>query len=688
MTRDLVFEIGTEEIPAAYMPNAIRDMEALAREKLSGANLSFGSLRTMGTPRRLVLYVYDLAENQAGWLKEVRGPKREQAFDAEGRPTSAALGFARAQGVTVESLEVREMSGVDYVFAVKKESGKKTVEVLPGVLREIVVDLGFPKAMRWAYSEFRFARPIRWMLALLGNEVIPVQIENVEASNVTFGHRFLSERPITVNEAANYFELMEKAFVVVDHERRRQMIWEQILNTAEQAGGYPYNDEELLEEVNFLLEYPAAFYGKFSPEYLVLPTEVLTTTMIEHQRYFPVFSDDGKLLPGFIGVRNGDEYNLEKVKAGNERVLRARLEDALFFYREDTKQPLASKVELLKNVVYQARLGTVWSKVERLQDIAVFIGKETGLGRETTIRRAAYLCKADLETNMVYEFPELQGIMVRYYALASGEDPEVAEAILEHYLPRFAGDRLPETSAGIAVSLAEKLDNLVGCFCINIKPSGSQDPYALRRQALGLVNIILKRGLRLDLEKAIRFVYQGFAPIKPDLSCEETVGEVLDFVLQRLRGILSDSGISYDVLDAVLAVPQGDVLEVRKRAEALQEFKQSEYFEDGMVVFNRCYNSAKKWDNRDVDEVLLETEAERRVYQWLAQTEPLLNELKERGEYGEYLITLSKGRAGVDELFDAVMIMAEDPKLRKNRLSLLRRISDSFLNLGDFSRLV
>lgn len=688
MARDLVFEIGTEEIPAAYMPDAIRDMEALAREKLGQAKLDFGKLVTTGTPRRLVLYVYGLAECQPDWVKEVRGPKRDQAFDAEGRPTPAALGFARAQGVEVEQLEVREVSGIGYVFAVKRESGKRTTEVLPAVLREIVEGLSFPKSMRWAYTEFRFARPIRWMLALFGNEIIPVKIENVEAGNVTYGHRFLSEGPITVPEAAEYFRLMEEGFVVVDHQRRRDIIWEQVVATAQKAGGSPYEDQELLDEVNFLVEYPTAFYGNFSPEYLTLPPEVLTTTMIEHQRYFPVFGDGGNLLPGFVGVRNGDDYNLEEVKEGNERVLRARLEDALFFYREDTKEPLENKVELLKNVVYQARLGTVWSKVERLQDIAAFVGREAGIGEEATIRRAAYLCKADLETSMVYEFPELQGIMGRYYALAGGENPEVAEAILEHYLPRFAGDRLPQTPAGIAVSLAEKLDNLIGCFSINIRPSGSQDPYALRRQALGLVNIILSRELRIDLEKVLRFVYRHFEAIGPDLGCDEAVKEVLDFILQRLRGMLLDNGISYDVVDAVLAVPRGDLLEVKERAEALYQFKQSPLFEDAMVVFNRCYNLAKKWEMTEVDETLLKTDAEKRVYEWLTRTEPDLRELKDRREYSEYLATLSQARPLVDELFDAVMIMVEDQDLRSNRLSLLRRISSLYLDLGDFSRLV
>ncbi|NLU51137.1 MAG: glycine--tRNA ligase subunit beta [Syntrophomonadaceae bacterium] len=688
MARDLVFEIGTEEMPAAYMPGAIRELERLARDKFAETGLAYQSLRTTGTPRRLVLYVEGLAETQPDSIKEARGPKRDQAFDDNGQPTRAALGFARAQGVEVDQLELREVSGVTYVFAVKKEIGKNTMEVLPGLLENLVRSMGFPKSMRWGYSELRFARPIRWMLALFGRETVPVQVENIRADNQTFGHRFLAEGPFKIGDASEYFRRMEELFVIVDHVQRQALIREQVTRVAAQNGGRPLEDEELLEEVNFLLEYPTAFYGEFSPEYLTIPPEVLTTSMREHQRYFPVFSPENQLLPGFVGVRNGDDYNLQTVKEGNERVLRARLEDALFFYREDTKEPLELRVELLKNVVYQARLGTVYAKTARLQEISTYIGRELGLGQTEKIRRAAYLCKADLETNMVYEFPELQGIMGRYYARSSGEEPEVAEAIFEHYLPRFAGDDLPSTPAGIAVSLAEKLDNLVGCFSIGIKPTGSQDPYALRRQALGIVNILLHRNLPLDLKKVIERVYQGFVPISPDFSSEETTSEVLDFILQRMRGLLLERGISYDVLDAVLAVPEGNLLRVNNRVQVLSEFKANERFEDLMIVFNRCYNLARKWHQTAVDESGFEVDQERRLFARLTSGTPTWRAKLEAGDFQSYLVELAGLRPEVDALFDAVMIMAEDRRVRANRLGMLRWISNLFLDFADFSRLV
>ncbi len=687
MVRDLVFEIGTEEIPAAYMPETIEDIAWLARQKLEEAGLEYEGLTSTGTPRRLVLYLSGLAETQPDSVREVKGPKSKQAYDEDGEPTRAALGFARAQGVKVEDLQLKKVGEAVHVFAVKRETGQATPAILPGLLEDLVQSLGFPKSMRWGYGQMRFARPIRWLLALYGSEVIPVELENVQADRYTYGHRFLVEEPVVINEAGEYFGRLEEAFVIVDHQRRQDIIRQQVIEAAAARGYRPMDNEKLLHEVNFLLEYPTAFMGEFSSEYLNLPVEVLTTSMIEHQRYFPVFAKDGGLQPGFIGVRNGDSYNIDEVKEGNERVLRARLEDALFFYREDTQEPLGDKVELLKNVVYQARLGTVYAKVARLQDTAAFIGEELGFEHQQTIRRAAYLCKADLETNMVYEFPELQGIMGRYYAHSSGEDAEVAEAIFEHYLPRFAGDQLPSTRAGIAVSLAEKFDNLVGNFCIGVKPTGSQDPYALRRQALGIVNIILNRGLSLDLNQTIQEVYRGFVPIDPDLSAEETTSQVLEFILQRMRVLLLERGFSYDVLDAVLAVPEGDILRVYHRIQALSQFKHHPGFEDLMVVFNRCHNLARKAEQTEVDETIFTTEEEQTLYDRLQAETPDMQVWLRNGEFEKYLAALTGLRPVVDALFEAVMIMDKDEAVRANRLGLLRWISSLFLDFADFTKL-
>ncbi|MCR4399615.1 MAG: glycine--tRNA ligase subunit beta [Syntrophomonadaceae bacterium] len=688
MARDLLFEIGTEELPAAYMPDAIRDMEALARQRLEEAGLTFASLRAMGTPRRLALLVGGLEERQPDALRETRGPRREQAFDAAGTPTRAAIGFARAQGVAVDSLQVREVGGVEYVFAVREEKGRPTAELLPGLLQEVLTGLGFPRSMRWGYGELRFARPIRWMVALYGEEVVPVRVEGLVADRVTWGHRFLAEQPLRLAQAADYARCLEEAYVIVDHDRRRDLIARQVREVAAAQGGVPMENPELLEEVNFLVEYPTAFFGSFSADYLAVPPEVLTTTMVEHQRYFPVFSPGGALMAGFVGVRNGTDYNLAEVREGNERVLRARLEDALFFYREDTREHLETRVPLLKQVGYQARLGTVWAMVERLQDTAEFIARQLGFEDLDTVRRAAFLCKADLETSMVYEFPELQGVMGRYYARVSGEPEEVAQAIFEHYLPRFAGDQLPATRAGIAVSLAEKCDNLVGCFCIGLRPSGSADPYALRRQALGIVHTVLARDLRLDLTQVLARVYQGFSHVPPDHGCEETCREVLDFILQRLRGVLLERGVPYDVLDAVLESPEGDLVRLVQRAQALAAFKSRPEHEDLMVVFNRCFNLSRKWERTAVDPACFEHDAERTLFEALEANTGEWNRRLQAGEYEAYLQELAGLRPMVDALFDAVMVMVEDERVRANRLGLLRRVSNLCLQMGDFSRLV
>jgi len=687
VAKDLLFEIGTEEMPALLMPEAIEGLRNLAESTLAAARLPYKSLRTAATPRRLALMVEGLPEQQAESLREARGPKADKAFDAEGNPSKAVLGFARSQGVAVEDLVTREVGGHKYLFASIREPGQPTIEVLPAILGQIITGIPFTRSMRWGYSELRFIRPIRWMVALFGGEVVPFEIEGVRTGNLTYGHRFLAPGAVEVKGTGEYLEKLRQAFVLADVQERRDWIWEQVQQVARNQGGKVIEDEELLDEVTFLVEYPTAFAGSFSADYLSIPPEVLVTSMKEHQRYFPVQDEKGKLMPLFIGVRNGTPDNIDVVKEGNERVLKARLEDAHFFYREDTKEPLANKVELLKNVIYQARLGTIWAKTERLQRLAVFIARESGLAGEELTARAALLCKADLETSMVYEFPELQGAMGRYYALLDGEDPLVAQAIFEHYLPRFAGDALPSSPPGIALSLAEKLDNLVGNFAIGVKPSGSQDPYALRRQALGIVAIILGKGLKLDLRKAIGFAYRQFE-VNLDLSEEDTVSAVLDFILLRLRGVLQDEGISYDVLDAVLAVPGSELLEIRDKARALEDLKTRPLFPDLMVAFNRPFNLSRKGGDRPVLPDLFQDEAERQLLAAVERLSPELKGYLNQNDYLAYGAKLAELRPYLDTFFERIMVMVEDEAVRENRLALLKRVVQLFLRFADFSRLV
>lgn len=687
MAKNLLFEIGTEEMPALLMPAAINELKRLVESELNTARLTYKSVRVEGTPRRLVLMVEGLSEQQAEWTKEIRGPKADKAFDSEGQPTKAVLGFARSQGVSVEDLITQEVRGNDYVFASIKEAGQPTIQILPQILEQIITGISFVRSMRWGYSKIRFIRPIRWMVALFGEEVVPFQIENVIAGNVTYGHRFLAPGPIAIKGTKEYIEGLRRAYVLVDVRERRDWIWEQVNKVAENQGGHIVKDEDLLEEITYLVEYPAAFAGTFSADYLSIPSEVLVTSMKEHQRYFPVVDDLGKLMPVFIGVRNGTTDNIEIVVEGNERVLKARLEDANFFYCEDTKEPLESKVILLKNVIYQARLGTIWAKAERLRKLSIFIARELGFDQDQLIERAAMLCKADLETNMVNEFPELQGVMGRNYALLDGEEPVVAEAILEHYLPRFAGDKLPVSPPGIALSLAEKFDNLVGNFAIGVKPTGSQDPYALRRQALGVVAIVLGSNLQLDLDQVIRKSYQQFEA-NLDLTEEETVSTVWEFILLRLRGVLQDEGISYDVLDAIMSKPSPQLLLISERAQALAELKDQSYFDDLMVAFNRCFNLSSKGGDRPVRPELFEDQAEQDVYEMAEGLDQELTCYLSQGEYFSYCEKLATMRPCLDTFFERIMVMVEDESTRENRLALLKQVVQLFVNFADFSKLV
>ncbi len=688
MARDLLLEIGVEEMPSAYMGRAIADLKANAQKQLDDARLAYKEILSYGTPRRLTLWIQGLEETQPDALLEIRGPKKSIAFDLQGNPTKAGLGFARSQKVDFNNLEVREVGGVEYIFVIKKEKGNASTAILPGILLDIINGLSFPKSMRWGYYHTRFARPIRWLLALLGSEKIDIQVENIKSNSETYGHRFLSSGALPVKDATHYFQVLRENYVILDQEERKALIRKQVLDVAAAAGGRPMENGDLLEEITYLLEYPTAFYGQFSPSYLEVPPEVLTTSMIEHQRYFPVFDNQRQLMPGFIGVRNGTYYSLDVVRAGNERVLKARLEDALFFWNEDTRRPLVDMAAGLTEVLFHERLGSIMDKVERLQTLAVAIGEACSLSDADTLKRAAMLCKADLVSSMVYEFPELQGIMGRYYAIKSGEQSEVSQAIFEHYLPRSAGDILPASESGKVLSLAEKLDNLAGCFAIGLKPSGSQDPYALRRQAMGIVHIILDSGLSLDLAALAVKAYDNFATIKTDSSREETVSEVLDFIMQRMRGVLLERGYSYDLIDATLAVPSNDINDIATRIKALQDLRQSEIFEDFMVVYNRCNNLTKKWHDDSINVEVLMDESEinlNRSFNLIKYD--VYRNINARDYLGACKM-LAGLRPEVDTFFNAVMVMVDDVELKAARLGLLKAIANLCNFIADFSKIV
>ncbi|WP_027719088.1 glycine--tRNA ligase subunit beta [Desulfovirgula thermocuniculi] len=689
--RDFLLEIGTEEIPARFIDPAVEQLKELAAAVLQENRLRYREIKTFGTPRRLTLYVCGLAEVQDPLVQEVRGPAVKVAFNQAGEPTRAALGFAKSQGVEVKDLVIKSVGPVEYVFAVLRQEGRPAMEVLPQICPALISGLHFPKPMRWGNLEVRFARPIRWLLALYGSEVVEFTYAGLRSGRVTYGHRFLSRGPLEVEHAAHYFEIMEKGRVVVDHRARREMIWRQVQELAARIGGRVERDEELLAEVANLVEYPVALCGSFEESFLELPGEVLITPMREHQRYFPVWDAQGKLLPRFIAVANGNEEHLDTIRTGNERVLRARLADAVFFWKEDLAVPLARRVEDLKKVVWQENLGSLYDKVERLVGLSRYLAGVFHLAPQERekVSRAAYLCKADLVTTMVYEFPELQGVMGREYALRGGEDPEVAWAIFEHYLPRFAGDALPATMAGRILSLAEKMDNLVGCFAVGIEPTGSQDPYGLRRQALGFCHIVLDGRLVFSWRELAEQAYEQYRrQVKLDLPREALLSRLAEFFAQRLRGIFTERGFSYDTVEAVLAVGFDDMAGALERLQALAAFREGEEFEAVHTAFTRAHNLSRRHGSTTVDYAALVHPAEVDLYRAIREVQGAVEEHLAQRRFLEALKAVARLKEPVDSFFDAVMVMVEDEKTRNNRLGLLKAVATLVLNVADLSKLV
>lgn len=676
MSHRVLLEIGMEECPARFMPSAMQQLERLVAEQFRAARIAFDTVRSLGTPRRLTVLVDGVADTQEDLAEEVKGPPKQAAFDAEGRPTKAAEGFARKQGVSVEELEVRETEQGAYVYALKRESGRPTPEVLTEVLPSVIQRLSFPKSMRWGSGTTRFIRPIRWIVALFDDAIVPFEYAGVHSGRESRGHRFLSEGPVVIPDPDGYVSALRSAGVVVDPEERRQMIAAQLVQCANEVNAQVWEDSELLDEVTFLVEHPTALLGSFDPSYLDLPVEVLVTTMKKHQRYFPLIDKQGNPVPQFIAVRDGDTRALDQVRVGNEKVLAARLADARFFFEEDHKVPLADRVEQLGEVLFQEALGSMRDKVERIVRLTQYLGEALDIdAHELRLAlRAAELCKADLMTQMVYEFPELQGIMGREYALADGEDELVAQAIDEHYAPRFSGDAPPETAAGSLVSLADRLDTLAGCFAVGLMPTGSQDPYALRRHALGLLHILLERQWTLSLPAALDYALNGLSDrVQWSAELKELL---LEFIAGRLRGILLEQGYRADHVDAVLARGLNDVPDVVERLNALKELDAAGILPVVMRIHERTANLAGKAEDNSVAEDLLAEPAEERLWTTLRQAEQAFHAHVAERDYVAAMRAVQELAPDVDAFFDAVMVMVEDERTRQNRLSLLKRISD------------
>jgi len=682
MNNYLLLEIGVEELPSRFGQTTLDQIENNLSKLLKEERVNFDNIDKYATPRRLTFVIKNLADKAS----DLEGPAKKIAVDEEGNFTKPALGFMKSKGLDPENVYFKQVGNAEYLFGTIKQSGKETAEILKNIIPTAIKNVTFPKAMRWGGKNMRFARPIRWMVALLNDNVLDVNLEGIKASNVTKGHRFLGEREFEVNSVEDYFEKLEKNYIILDQHKRKAMIKEQAIEVANSLGGEVELDDDLLEEITFLVEYPTAFYGEFEEDYVKLPKEVVTTPMKEHQRYFPV-SKDGKLLPYFIAVRNGDSHRIDIVKAGNEKVLKARLADALFFYKEDTKKPLESFVDKLQTVVFQAKLGTVYDKSLRIDKLSQTILNELNMSESAkNTQRAAKLCKADLVTNMVFEFTELQGIMGRDYAKVGGENEEVCQAIFEHYLPRYAGDILPETNAGIALSIADKLDSIAGFFAIGIKPSGSQDPYALRRQALGILSILLDKKLSVNLNNLINAALDNYSNL--EFNKEEVASQIVEFFVERVKNLFKDLGIRYDVIDAVLNNNLNDISDIHTRALELNRWLQKDELVEMLTAFNRVSTLAQKATIDIVKEELLKEDAEIKLYNGFKEIKLNVESLLVDKKYNQALDAFATLRPLVDNLFDNVMVMDKDESVKENRLGLLKQIYSTMLTICDLSKIV
>ena len=687
MGKELLLEIGTEEIPAAFLPKAIKDMDEIMRKELSAKRIRHDEVRAMATPRRLCLCVTNVDAKQEDQVIEKLGPAKRVAFDDKGNPTKAAIGFASGQGIDVSELETVTTEKGEYICARKKITGEETTALLPGILTRFIAAVPFRKSMRWSDLQVRFARPIHWILAIYGGETIPFTVGNIESADRSYGHRFMSAKSFKVKKMKDYITNCKKHFVIVDPEERRRIIIEEARKAANAVGGDIFYTEDLLETVTYLVEYPTAVRGSFDRDYLKLPKEVLTTSMISHQKYFPVIDERGKLLPYFITINNTVARDPEVVALGNEKVIRARLADAKFFFEEDQKTPLIYHFEKLKQVVFHTQLGTSYDKVMQMRTLALYITDLINPALKDTVDRTAILAKADLETQMVCEFTELQGIMGREYALIAGEKAVVAKAIYEHYLPTAAGGNLPETDEGAIVSIADKLDTIVGFFGVNLIPTGTADPYALRRQAIGIINIILNKSYPLDLkclvERSIS-ILDGKLKRAP----EEVKANVLEFFKGRFENLLTSQGHPYDVVDAVLETGAADILRAYKKAEAMEAFKSHPDFEPLAIAFKRVGNIIKDFKNGSVDPSKFESEEEKSLYSTFTHIKESVIKHIEEGDYHSALVHLARLRKPVDDFFNNVLVMAKDEAVKFNRLSLLEAISNTFHMIADFSKIV
>ncbi|MCK5780805.1 MAG: glycine--tRNA ligase subunit beta [Psychrilyobacter sp.] len=685
----ILLEVGMEEIPARFLKPALKDLENNLKKNLEENRINFDEIKTYGTPRRLILSISNLSEKQEDLNELNLGPAKHIAFGSDGELTKAGVGFAKSQGIEATELEIIETPKGEYIGAKKYIEGKATKTLLPTLLKELVEGLTFSKSMKWSNKKMKFARPIQWLLAMVDEELIEFEIEGYKTNLTSRGHRFFGEKEFNVVSIDDYFNKIEKNNVIIDIEKRKNLIVEMINKNCVSAGEKIIIDETLLDEVTNLVEHPYPMVGTFNSEFLEVPQDVLIISMQVHQRYFPILDLEGNLLPKFVVVRNGVEGS-EKVREGNEKVLSARLSDARFFYQEDLKKPLSENIEKLKHVVFQKELGTIYEKLERSKKIASKIIELTGYeSKETNILRTIELSKADLVSNMIgeKEFTKLQGFMGAEYALRSGENQEVSIGIEEHYYPRYQGDRMPESIEGIITGLCDRIDTLVGCFGIGMIPSGSKDPFALRRSALGIVNIIFTSKLDISIKELIKIsldILEEDGVLKKEK--EAIYKEVLNFLIQRVINVFVKKGYRKDFVLAVLDVKNDNLLEVEKKLTILDNISSNENFNSLISLLKRVGNISKDYKGTvKIKEELLEEQAEKDLYNYFSNFLGTSEELLAKNDYSTYFETILSGKETINSFFDSVMVMAKDNDVKNNRLSLLSSLNDLFSRVANLN---
>src|SRR5699024_11027122 len=688
MAKDVLFEIGLEELPARFVDNAEKQLKEKTKNWLKELRISFESVKSFSTPRRLAVLINQVSEIQESLDIEAKGPAEKIAKDEKGNWTKAAIGFTKGQGKTTDDIYIKEIKGIPYIHVNKHIEGKRSEDLLSS-FKEVIESLHFESNMKWGEYSMHFARPIRWLVALYDTKIIPFELTNVKSGNVTYSHRFLGKQ-INLEKPLQYEEELENNYVIADSEKRKTLITEGIKDLENKHGFHIYDDETLLNEVKNLVEYPTVFTGTFDNKYLDLPTEVLITSMKEHQRYFPVHSSEGKLLPYFISVRNGDNYEIDKVIRGNVKVLHARLADAQFFYEEDHKNSIHFYQDKLDNVIFQEKLGTIYDKVKRVQYLTKEIAMRLSLSEDIVEKanRAAEICKFDLTTNMVNEFTELQGIIGEKYALEFGEDKDVAKAIREHYLPDHADGELPVSLIGSIVSVADKLDTIVGCIYVGLVPTSSQDPYGLRRQAIGVLRVIKDRKWDISVEELFDMPFSLYKNLDVEPSDEEKIRQkLMEFIKHRVRFLLKEKDLEPDVMEAVLKKGIENLPYLMEKASILSSKRNDDEFKVVQEALVRVLNIAKKARDITIDPSLFETESERKLYDVFKKVQNSYDSVNKNKEAEKALEQLKYLAQPIHEFFNSNMVMAEDEDIRENRLGLIYKIASLITNYADLSEI-